>query len=274
MKKKLLITMGCSFTEGVGCYDPETIPIDMIDIMKDDRVEKVYTSNRDRFHKFSWPSFLQKQIKYDKLINLGLGGSSISGNVKIWFEKYYDKKLHDEYDVLIIWLLPEPSRFSFYANGVVKNINPSTPFNENNIETYNLGIEYVRFIHDVNVDPFLEEIFYIKVMEEYCKCNNYNLLYTPLDFNLNKLFEKFHNTEYRMIFDENIIPNFSENPEMKSLICGHPNEKGYEKISNNFFDSLCVHHPHLINTNDPKDYVTIWDGYPIFNHLDKLKSLI
>ena len=25
MKKKILITLGCSFTEGVGCYDPELV---------------------------------------------------------------------------------------------------------------------------------------------------------------------------------------------------------------------------------------------------------
>jgi hypothetical protein len=89
MKKKLLITLGCPLTEGVGCYDTATIPPDMVNMLKHEKFSEVYDMNRERFHKFSWPSYLQKQLNYDFLINLGLGASSTSGNLKVWFEKYY-----------------------------------------------------------------------------------------------------------------------------------------------------------------------------------------
>lgn len=274
MKKKLLITMGCSFTEGVGCYDPKTIPSDMVDRMKHEKIEEVYISNKGRFHEYSWPSFLQKKLKYDKLINLGFGGSSTSGNVKVWFEKYHNKNFSDNYEVLIIWLLPEPSRFSFYKKGVVKNINPAMSYNVYNNDCYNLGIEYVKFIQDVSIDPFLEQIFYIKLMEEHCKFKKYNLLYSPLDFNQNKLFDKLHNNEFRMVFEKNIIPDFSSFPSMKSPICNHPNEKGYEYISEIFFEWIKINKSYLLNNEDPDNYDSIWDGYPIFDHLHGNKTLI
>ncbi len=266
--------MGCSFTEGVGCYDPETIPYDMVDRMKHEKIEEVYITNKERFHKFSWPSYLQKQIKYDTLINLGFGGSSTSGNVKVWFEKYFDKKFSEEYDVLVLWLLPEPTRFSFYKKGTIKNINPSMPYSIYNFDSHDLGIEYVKFIDNIDIDPLMEQIFYVKVMEDHCLSNNYNFLYTPLDFNQNKLFDKFYHTKNRMVFESNIVPDFSQYPEMKSPICRHPNEKGYECISNKFFNWIKFNRPDLISEEYPREYKSIWDGYPLFDHLDKVRTLI
>lgn len=274
MKKKLLITMGCSFTEGVGCYDPSTIPSDMVDRMKHPKVEEVYINNKKRFHEFSWPSHLQKLINYDALINLGFGGSSTSGNVKVWFEKYYDKNFTDEFDVLLIWLLPAPSRFSFYRSGSIMNINPALNKNVYNVHSYDLGKEYAKFIDDVELDPILEQIFYLKVMEEHFKSKKFNFLYSTFDNERHKFFEKLHNSEFRMVFEENLFPNFEKHPEMKSLICDHPNELGYKYISEQIFNWIQKNKPELISTSEPNEYNSIWDGYPIFDHLQKFRTLI
>lgn len=274
MKKKLLITMGCSFTEGVGCYDPSTIPSDMIDRMKHPKVEEVYINNKQRFHKFSWPSRLQKLINYDVLINLGFGGSSTSGNVKVWFEKYHDKNFTDEFDVLLIWLLPAPSRFSFYRSGSIMNINPALNKNVYNIHSYDLGKEYAKFIDDIELDPILEQIFYLKVMEDHIKSKKFNFLFSTFDNERNKFFEKFHNSENRMIFEKSLFPNFEKHPEMKSLVCDHPNELGYEYISQQIFDWIQKNKPELISPVEPSEFESTWDGYPIFDHLQRFRTLI
>jgi hypothetical protein len=274
MKKKLLITMGCSFTEGVGCYDPETIPSDMVDRMKHEKIEEVYITNKERFHKYSWPSFLQKKLKYDKLINLGFGGSSTSGNLKVWFEKYFDKNFSDEYDVLIIWMLPEPTRFSFYRKSSIMNINPSMSKNIYNVYSYDLGKEYINFLEDIDLDPILEQIFYLKIFDDHLKSKNYNFLFVPLIHNQNRYFEKLYNINNMINLKESVLPNFSKNPEMKSLICSHPNEKGYDSVSEKIFLWIEKNRPNFISHKDPDYFESIWDGYPILNHLDKMKSVI
>ncbi len=274
MKKKLLITLGCSLTEGVGCYDTATIPPDMVNMLKHEKFSEVYDMNRERFHKFSWPSYLQKQLNYDFLINLGLGASSTSGNLKVWFEKYYDKNFSNEFDVLIIWLLPEASRFSFYRNSYVKNIIPYTRLYSFNSDDYYIGKEYLKFIKETELDTMLEQTFYLKIFEEHCKFNNYNFLYTPVDYTRNKFFNNFYNTENRMIFNDSILPNFSKYPSMKSLICNHPNELGYDYVSNKMFEWIQLNRPELISTNIPTKFEANWDGYPISNLMNVNKSLI
>jgi hypothetical protein len=274
MKKKLLITMGCSFTEGVGCYDPTLVSYKDGDKIKFKKTEEVYFPSKERFHKYSWPSHLQKQIKYDKLINLGFGGSSTSGNVKVWFEKYHNQNLSDEFEVLIIWLLPIPSRFSFYRNSTIVNINPVMEKNIYNVHSYDIGKEYVKFLDDVDLDTILEQIFYVKIMEEHCNFKNYKFFYIPIDYNHNVFFEKFHHTKNLMKFTNSIFPNFNEFPNMKSLICDHPNELGYDHISKEIFNWLIKNNSDIISKTIPSTFESKWDGYPILNHLDNIKSPI
>jgi hypothetical protein len=274
MKKKLLITLGCSFTEGVGCYDPDTIPIDMVDRMKHEKIEEVYISNKSRFHNYSWPSQLQKKLKYDKLINLGLGGSSTSGNLKVWFEKYYDKNFSDDYDVLIIWMLPEPTRFSFYRERKIMNINPSMAKNVYNIYSYDLGIEYINFLENLDLDPILEQIFYLKIFEDHLKNQKYNFLYVPLNHTQNWYFDKLYKADSMINLKESVLPNFVINPDMKSLICNHPNEKGYEQVSEKIFEWIKKYKQNLISENNPTVYESVWDGYPILDHLEGYRTLI
>ena len=274
MKKKLLITLGCSLTEGVGCYDPITIPKDMTNIYVHKNASEVYNMNRDRFHKFSWPSILQKKLKYDLLLNLGVGASSTSGNLKVWFEKYYDKNFAEEFDVLVIWLLPEPNRFSFYRDSTLKNIIPyKRLYAFNNIE-YNLGREYINFLNDAEMDPLLEQIFYLKIFEQHCDFKNYNFLFATQQNYRNKFFEILHKSKSMMTFEDNLLPNFDFNPEMKSLVCDHPNEIGYQYVCDRIFDWIENNNPKYISKIDPIEVNEFWDGYPISNHFEGIKTPI
>ena len=85
MKKKLLFTLGCSFTEGDGAYpnepffEPEGIPIDgsrRMEIHGSDLQNWYRNTYTSSFHHNGWPAQLVRKLGYDKLINIGKCASS------------------------------------------------------------------------------------------------------------------------------------------------------------------------------------------------------
>jgi hypothetical protein len=272
-KKNLLITLGCSYTEGVGCYDSNTIPRDNKNNLlnfhhnADQMMENmVYLKNKDRFHEYGWPRNLQKLLNYDELINLGFGGSSTSGNLKVLFEKYRDIKYSDNYNVLLVWMLPNPIRFSFYRKNVIFNINPSMSLNIYNKYSYNFGVEYVKFIDNIDVDPILEQLFYIKVIEDFCKLRGYHFLFSLTDSHSKKYYEKLYEGNSIMLNGENVIPDVHQNKKIKSLVCDHPNEIGYKLIAETLYHWIKENRSELISTEVPIEFLSKWDGYGLANH--------
>ena len=262
-KPKLLITLGCSFTEGVGCYDPQTLINNKGDV---ESLSTIYAKNKERFHEYSWPSLLQKMLNYDELINLGLGGASTSGNLKVFFEKYKDIDFSEKYDVLIIWFVPHSTRFSFYRNGHVVNIIPTMDHNIYNRYTYKLGLEYVNFIGNLSLDPTLDQLFYIKVMEDHCKLKNYNFLFTLTDPLSESLYNKLYDGKCMMLNGKSPLPNVYENPHLKSLACDHPNEKGYEIVAQTFFNWIQEYRKDLLSNEIPTRFISKWDGNELNKH--------
>ena len=66
MKKKVLITIGCSFTEGVGCYDYTKLPTGKsVNDLSDTEFSKYYGSQLDNFLEGSWGTQLAKLLNYD-----------------------------------------------------------------------------------------------------------------------------------------------------------------------------------------------------------------
>ena len=67
MKPKLLITLGCSLTEGVGCYNLDLLPKNPNqDYFLDLKLEK----HSKRFLKYGWPNVLGNHLNYDLVINM------------------------------------------------------------------------------------------------------------------------------------------------------------------------------------------------------------
>jgi hypothetical protein len=260
VKKKLLITMGCSHTEGVGCYD-----ISKMDklVHYGDLTPHQSMYQRHNFHKLGWPNRLGKKLGYDKVINLGFGGSSTSGQVKQFSEKYLDKDL-SEYDVLIVWLLSDASRISFYSNK--KNLDLVAQ------STQGLYKEYVRFISDIYIDTMLEQIFYIKMMEQICENKKYSLLLTPSYSNTppTLLYSMYKSKYYLNQDKKTVMDDISKKNEYLCNIPegdGHYNVDGYEKLANVIADNISKLHPHLI-VNPPKDEIEWeWDGEPITHNI-------
>jgi hypothetical protein len=267
-KPKLLITMGCSFTEGVGCYNLDKLSKSTNYFELPESEQHIH---RESFHKLGWPNRLGKKLGYDKVINLGLGGSSTSGQVKQFFEKYIDIDF-SEYEVLIVWLLTEPSRISFYKDGEICDYS----IGGNN----SLHLEYTKLISNKNelirdLNLLLEHIFYIKIIENVCESKGYSLLLTPLYHpelftTLRSLHKsKYYLTPYSKSFVDSILRS-------SRYSCNIPNgdahltPEGYEVLASDMYNEIKLHHPHLLS--NPKDEIDwIYDGDYI-SHIPKIKS--
>lgn len=255
-KPKLLITMGCSFTEGEGCYDfsslPKNVKLDYNFTEKyPDLFYNLLLQNKQRFHENGWPNKLGKKLNYDRVINLGLSGSSTSGQLKVFMEKYGDEQFED-YDVLLLWLLIDPSRFSFYSDMKVVN------HHSGNLD--DITEEYIKNMQDIIIDPLLEQMFYVKIMSKICKLNKWTFYFSHLETYVQKYIPKFNMQDH---FISGNIDSGLESDLHNSPICGHPNENGYEIIANNFFTYLKNDNPNLINKNKVKDFMWEWNGEPL-----------
>jgi len=272
MKKKLLITLGCSFTEGEGAYDLTK------DYTEKDRNGLFITRHRDRFHQYGWPAFLQKKLKYDTLINLGFIGASNSQISKRFFEVFNDSKLSEEYDVLVIWMVTLPQRISFYSNYKIESVSHGSTTDYSKKTIYNM---YLKFIKDVDIDPLLDTMFYIKTVQAACKAYNFNFLYTmPLYENLQELTKNmnflypnknFLNLYYKIFNNhtEGIFP-YSSDTFYKSPVCSHPNEHGYKYISDNIFKIIEQFFPEYINIDyEPTIYENIYQGEPKYWYIPR-----
>lgn len=269
-KPKLLITMGCSFTEGEGCYDINDLPSD-ININRNtftdlypEITEEIKNKSYQRFHENGWPNRLGKKLNYDRVINLGLGGSSTSGQLKVFMEKYYDQYF-EEYDVFLFWYLSEPARISFYMDNRVQNLIPGIgyKFDEDDITEHDLGDIYVKLI-DISHDTTLEQLFYIRTMKEICYNRNWNYLVQHHNFSMEYLLRQYDDDEFYLNQDNmNIDDMMPDNKDYyTSPICSHPNENGYELIAEIFYQQIKKYYPHLINQNKVENFTWEWNGEP------------
>jgi hypothetical protein len=259
MKKKLLITLGCSFTEGVGAWDPN---IEQPNLDGGILPQEIYQKHRENFHKESWPVKLQKHLNYHRCINLGLGGSSTSGQLKRFMEILDDyKKLKDEYEILIVWMITAPFRISFYKGNRVIDLITGHHRGGPNKSNFNLFNEYISFLEKPDEDLLLEQLFYIKVMREICIANGFHLLHTGINL-LNVLTLKNIYPEMPLLdtLTDFIVPNLGENLRFKSKYCYHPNELGYEVIAKNIYTKIDKEYPHLVNHTQVDNLEWSWDG--------------
>lgn len=252
-KHKILITLGCSYTEGIGCYD--------IDLMQSYNVNDYnslpkdeYISQMDKFHRDGFPNKLGKLLNYNKVINMGLGGSGTSGQLKRFIEKFDTEKFENS-EVLLFWYLSEPSRYSFYIQDEVRDQQMALPL------IYQLDFDkYFISQMDLENDTLKEQIFYIKTMNHICKSKGWNYLIShSQEFFQKKIESLLHDKDYVLPFDgDGTMKIISD--EHKSKYCAHPNEFGYEVIANRIYNKILIHKPHLISNEIPTEFEWEWLG--------------
>lgn len=282
---KVLITLGCSFTEGVGCYDYTGYSDDALRKIKEQGgfSDKLYGKNLNNFLEGSWGSQLQEILGVSTFYNVGKGGDSNSGQSKSFYDQIDTLNLKDK-DVLVIFMMTYSHRFSFYNEGIPQTFD-FTP-NEYGGYRNKLVNEYVKvIIDDFDYNTVCEHFYYLRNVYELCKargfkfawCNVENRvvdeIYPMLPNDLKKCLLKHPIYQYDMI--ESILN--SENPSFLSKICGHPNEHGYKLVAERIFGAITNIYPEFLRdklvelyNNDTIQYEKI----PINREEYKLKKKI
>jgi|TARA_B110000259_G_C13859104_1_gene340078 hypothetical protein len=208
----LLISMGDSWTAGVGCYNGTAL--DQLS-RKEIHIDELMPLSLDSFAEGCWPKQLTDNLGWD-LINLSIGGCSNSGQAKILFDSIPDDLCKKYDNVFVIWLLSDAYRPSFYVDGKVRSWHGEEKFTK-------LCIKYARPRIE---DAILDTNFYVKCVDKFCKSNGYHFLFGNA-FGINHSLNSSHNMHNYLKNDA-----FSNcvSPEGFSF-CGHPNAHGYSLIA-------------------------------------------
>lgn len=216
--KKVLITLGCSMTEGFGCYDESLLGDG--EILEDGKFN--LNNQEPSFHKNGWPNRVGKKIGYDEVINLGLAGSGNGYSIRTFMD-IIDYKSFKDCEVSVIWLLAEPSRLdTYYENNLTIIGTPHDKKGQWMQQYFESKFSSENFFEDC----LLETNFYIKTLKEVCDSRNWNCLI------INYLNTSMPNKKYDWYIEDKGLESDLNNETDISNICRHPNESGYEKISN------------------------------------------
>jgi len=260
-KPKLLITLGCSFTEGVGCYSDESI--EWYNSKKDKLDEPelfsiLRSKNYKQFRDNGWPFLLAKKLKFNRLINMGVGGSSTSGQLKRFFEKYDEFEL-EKYDTTIIWLLSPSARFSKYINQKISDIS-----------IYGRNTSIANSYHRLatNTDYTLEQIFTMRCMIELCKSYNINLYFDSWDYHtkdsISTICSKYNPLKYILNHYLNISGIDSiHSTNGYEAVCHHPNQEGYKEMTRLIYEKLITVDSHILGNcdNTENEYIGITNTF-------------
>lgn len=286
MKKKLLITLGDSFTEGVGCWDysllsEETItyinnwPIDKGSILHNSKSKYIHdikeSEHKNNFHLKGWPNKLGKKLKFDKVVNLGNAGDSNSSQAKKFYQKYINKDLTN-WDVCVVWLLTFPGRFSFYMGDGIRSYQlPEDSKNEILSEYYykelvnrSISSKYQnQSDYFIELSTNLESNYYLNTVETLCKLKGFSIYSFMYDSDCIDDLKKVCTANSLIDTNPTQHPNRPKYERYgKSKLCGHFNEDGYEHMANNMYQILCERGIHIgKNENDFIEWE--WDGSPV-----------
>lgn len=225
--KNLLITLGDSWTKGVGAYPPfvfEKYQGDVYQTTKDELsiLMKYYMEN-------SWANLLSIKLNYE-LLNLSEAGSSNSQMAKI----FYSLDLTQKYNkVLVIFLLTDPHRLSFYSNKIPRTLAHNFELTRGDTAIFKSYLSDIIIDKD---DPWLETCFYVKAIENLCKVNNYCFCFGSAFSDITPLLKYYHAPN--LLHGENITcyKDILNNNDIAP--CLHPNKNGYIKIANVMYDIL------------------------------------
>lgn len=224
--ENLLITIGDSWTEGVGCYSDDLLfRYQNRKITLDQLTHAGKTAGT--FNVGSWAYQLSQDLGYD-LINLGLGGTANSWAAKTLINESDNDYLSKYTNVLVVWLLSEPSRFSFYCQNSLASWMPAYPSVHGDTQRFLRA--YFDEVKSSFEDDVKETKFYVKAVDSFCKARGYKFAYGSA-FTIYPGFENVStnlhkHTSYKCFNDllTNIDRRALFSPDQ------HPNELGYQYI--------------------------------------------
>lgn len=236
--KSTLITLGDSWTEGIGCYGhADTEFMDSMESLAKNTKnlwsasvewQKFMQSKetQQRMSQYSWPSLLSRHYN-SRLINLAHAGDSNSGQVKLLYE--LDPADMQE-PVQVIFVTTSPDRFSFYHKSGIWNYQPARTASPlaSNIDPTQAGAhaELAKwFALSQDFDGMQREAqFYIEAAYMRCKALGWRFAWIPAFSN------ELDYSGSNRLHESQVIKDWLTEDADKA-VCGHPSEQGYKKIA-------------------------------------------
>ena len=221
-----LVTMGCSFIQGVGIWYEDIEPINH------DNWNHHINTYVNKHHEVQLDgcigSHLQKELGYANLCNFGVSGTSISNQLRLWYEN--PPKIAD--DVLFLLFVTYPTRVGNYLNGSVGDVNLEDSFLTN--YPYYSNDNEGRKIEYTKLDLDLETIFYIKIIKDYCESRGWKFEYSLIDSYYESIYLNELGTPFPNPFIDDNLKVLEDSHKCK--LSPHPNKHGYELLSNKLID--------------------------------------
>ena len=225
-----LVTLGCSFSQGDGCYD-----FSLGDSVND--FINFRENNMNNFLHNCIGSNIQEKFGYERFINYAYAGSSSESQMMLFFNQ-----LPEDEDVTVIW------QQTFYHR----------KFQITNRKVRDAGLHYKWVVDsmtekmeklnmsdwEVEQDMRFETLLRINIMNEYCKARGWKFLTWTWMSNqydiLVDMYPKLTNLiiPYNNPFDETEMSELPKEWVSKIPNDGHPSELGYKIISDGLCESI------------------------------------
>ena len=208
-----LVTLGCSFSQGQGCYTESNFDKESLEYQEE---------QLPNFLKGCIGYNIQREFGFENFYNYARGGdSNLTQLLRFFHNPIQDK------DTTILWQVTFPTR----GFAVIENSINSLPF-ELTEKIFKMRFE--MFTASPQDDMRREVALYLQVMKEYCRVRGWKFF---VWFWENGEYSKY--SEMFPSLKENIIP-FNKEPfdDDMHAWCGHPNEKGYKRISNTLIRAI------------------------------------
>lgn len=185
-ESKILIGLGCSFTQGIGACDNHIFEKYNWDssLMYHDHNRDVYNS----CYTNSWVNVIcEKYLKDFIPINFGMGGRGNRGAAKE-LHMHPEINLEDAKEKIVVFMLSGRERYDFLHNEFREHVHYKTiwPFTKNDIEEKNLWNNFGEFVYGERF-AVLELISTISEVKTWCKANNAKLvLISAFESDVNK----------------------------------------------------------------------------------------
>lgn len=229
-----LVTLGCSFSQGDGCYDIDTMPENCDNTNKD--FQEYRENNMENFLNNSIGSNIQERFGYEKYINYAYAGSSNESQMMLFFNQ-----LPEDEDVTVLWQITFYHRKFQLQNRKVMDAGPHYKWV---VDSMTEKMERMNMSDwDVEQDTRFETLLRINIMNEYCKARGWKFLtWTWMSNEYRLLTEMYPKLKNLIIPYKNPCDReMDELPkEWVSKIPkdAHPNEVGYKIISDGLCDTI------------------------------------
>lgn len=244
-----LVTLGCSFSQGDGCYD-----FSLGDSVND--FINFRENNMENFLNNSIGSNIQEKFGYKKYINYAYAGSSNESQMLLFFNQ-----LPQDDTVTVIWQITFYHRkFQLHNKGVMD----AGLHYKWVVDSMSEKMEVLKMTDwDVEQDMRFETLLRINLMNEYCEARGWKFLtWTWMSNEYNHLIKMYPKLKHLIIPYENPFDReMGELPKewiSKLPNDPHPNEVGYKIISDGLCDSIVKNNLDCPIPNEiPKDKIKI-----------------